>query len=113
MNDYIDMPEIIERLRFERSANPERSCREWLARHGVKQFRRGGVYVREQVLNAIELEKEKCLVSENVGKSIISGGRYVLETRRLTSKNTLLDFVNSKMQESMHQSSNKTSAIQP
>lgn len=111
MEDYIDMPEIIERLRFEKSVNPERSCREWLARHGVKQFRRGGIYVREQVINAIELEKQKCLVLENVGKPIISGERCVLETKRLQSKNTLLDFVNSKMQESMHQNSNKIQEI--
>lgn len=112
MEDYIDMPEIVQRLRYEHSKNPERSCREWLSKHGIKQFRRGGIYVREQVLNAIELEKGKCLVLENAAKSITSGARYVLETKHTRSKSTLLDFVNCKMQENMLQSSNKIQEMQ-
>ena len=107
MEEYIDMPEIIERLRFEHAKHPERSCREWLARRGIRQFRRGGVYFREQVLNAIEMEKQKCSASEKEGMSITSGGRYVWAGKPSQSKNTLLDLVSSKMRESMPQKSNR------
>ena len=59
MEEFIEIPEIIDILHI-KSKSPERYVRDWLKTYGITQFHRGGVYVREHVLNAIEERKNRC-----------------------------------------------------
>ena len=103
MTDYlITLDEIMQILKEDEKLK----ARKWLYRHGLSQFSRGK-YVREQFEHVINERGEKCLVSENEGKSITSGGRSVWEKRPLMSKNNLRALISSKMQESMQASLNQ------
>ena len=97
MTDYlITLDEIMEILREDKKQN----VRKWLCRHGLNQFSRGK-YVREQFEQVLSERGEKCLTSENEGKSITSGERCVWVKRPLMSKNTLRGLVSSVKQEIM------------
>ena len=96
---FIEMPEIIQLLHYGHTQCPERNCREWLAAHGVRQFRRGGIYIRDFVLNAIDEEAQKCLQPEKLANSTMSAAPSVWEKKLSKSKNTLRDLLNQKMRQ--------------
>ena len=77
-----------------------RRTHDWLLSRGVHQFRRGGFYSREVILELLRKESEKCILGKE-DNSIMSPGKCVWGNKRLKSKSTARDILNSKMQESM------------
>ena len=100
-NMFIELPEIITLLHYGHTKWPERNCREWLSAHGIRQFRRGGIYIRDFVLNAIKEEAQKCLQSEKEGKYTTSAARYVSAIKGSQSPKGLRDLINEKTQSAM------------